>query len=154
MQVSSLDTRKRKNPSIICVPKVTAEAGLRQRIHSRTRTLERTVTSVFVLDGESTGDYQQRLPAGKAESKSLDLPNLSTYASLGRNSHFYNLSVEDRDTIGGIEYRSLKLLLKITVGYSFGLHLFGAICLVGWILHADPKYRAYLDECGQGHVWW
>ncbi|KAF4763182.1 hypothetical protein HAV15_000190 [Penicillium sp. str.  len=48
----------------------------------------------------------------------------------------------------------LKLLLKIVVGYFFGLHLFGAICLVGWILHADPKYRGYLAECGQGNVWW
>jgi potassium uptake Trk family protein len=71
--------------------------------------------------------------------------------------------------LGGIEYRSLKLLLKIVtgkiiasrglglpdrIGYFFGLHLFGAICLIGWILHADPKYREYLAECGQGNVWW
>ncbi|CAI7627704.1 unnamed protein product [Penicillium crustosum] len=73
---------------------------------------------------------------------------------MGRNSQFHNLSAKDRETLGGIEYRSLKLLLKIVVGYFFGLHFFGAICLVGWILHADPKYHDYLAECGQGNVWW
>lgn len=86
--------------------------------------------------------------------KQLDLPEFSSQATMGRNSQFYNLSTEDRDRLGGIEYRSLKLLLKIVTGYFFGLHLFGAIALVGWILHADPKYRVYLAECGQGSVWW
>ncbi|OAX78132.1 hypothetical protein ACJ72_07563, partial [Emergomyces africanus] len=38
--------------------------------------------------------------------------------------------------------------------YFFGLHLFGAVCLLGWILHSDPKYRKYLGECGQSPVWW
>ncbi|KAF7586671.1 low affinity potassium transporter [Aspergillus hancockii] len=71
----------------------------------------------------------------------------------GRNSQFHNLSAKDREILGGIEYRSLKLLLKIVVGYFFGLHLFGAICLVGWILHADPKYRDYLVKCGQSNIW-
>ncbi|CRL31292.1 Cation transporter [Penicillium camemberti] len=79
---------------------------------------------------------------------------LFCHLSNSRNSQFHNLSAKDPETLGGIEYRSLKLLLKIVVGYFFGLHLFGAICLVGWILHADPKYRGYLAECGQGNVWW
>lgn len=105
---------------------------------------------MFVLGGES----QTKESTVKTKPKSLDLPNLSSHASLGRNSNFYNLSAKDLEVLGGIEYRSLKLLLKIVTGYFFGLHIFGAICLVGWILHADPKYRAYLDECGQGHVWW
>ncbi|KAJ5701356.1 hypothetical protein N7488_008904 [Penicillium malachiteum] len=121
-------------------------------ISSRTRTIERAMTSVFVLGGNFEGTGKQSTM--KMEPKSLDLPRLSSHASLGRNSHFYNLSVKDLDIVGGIEYRSLKLLLKIVTGYFFGLQLFGAICLVGWILHANPKYRDYLDECGQGHVWW
>ncbi|KAJ5478831.1 hypothetical protein N7530_004340 [Penicillium desertorum] len=120
---------------------------------SRTLTLERVVSSVFVLGGSSS--TERAMPATKPrEMKQLDLPNMSSQGTIGRNSQFYNLSDEDRETLGGIEYRSLKLLLKIVVGYFFGLHLFGAICLVGWILHADPKYRDYLAECGQGNVWW
>ncbi|OQE14075.1 hypothetical protein PENFLA_c041G01938 [Penicillium flavigenum] len=123
---------------------------------SRTLTIERVVSSarsVFILEGSSS--TERAMPATKPrEIKQLDLPSMSSQATIGRNSQFYNLSDEDREALGGIEYRSLKLLLKIVVGYFFGLHLFGAICLVGWILHADPKYRDYLAECGQGNVWW
>lgn len=38
---------------------------------------------------------------------------LSRYATLGRNSNFRNLTRDDREKLGGIEYRSLRLLLKI-----------------------------------------
>ncbi|KAJ5170522.1 uncharacterized protein N7500_003305 [Penicillium coprophilum] len=126
----------------------------RQTTRSMTspRTLERVVTSLFVLG--SSPSVQKNQKETPHDMKQLNLPNISSHATLGRNSQFHNLSAEDRERLGGIEYRSLKLLLKIVVGYFFGLHLFGAICLVGWILHADPKYRDYLAECGQGSVWW
>lgn len=100
------------------------------------------------------GGGQGSLPGRERKAKQLALPNISSQATQSRNSQFHNLTAEDRERLGGIEYRSLKLLLKIVIGYFFGLHLFGAICLVGWILHADPKYRNYLAECGQGSVWW
>lgn len=38
--------------------------------------------------------------------------------------------------------------------YFFGLQLFGAICLVGWIHHAKPKYTEYLASIGQDKTWW
>ncbi|CAG8294467.1 unnamed protein product [Penicillium olsonii] len=133
--------------------KVLSRRPTTRSIQSRTHTLERVATSVFILRGSSSSD--RGMPTTeRRDIKQLDLPNMSSQATIGRNSQFHNLSVKDRETLGGIEYRSLKLLLKIVVGYFFGLHLFGAICLVGWILHADPKYRDYLSECGQGNVWW
>ncbi|OJD17721.1 hypothetical protein AJ78_02185 [Emergomyces pasteurianus Ep9510] len=122
------------------------------RIASST-TLERMASSIFVLEGRpSTANKQHPTPQTPL-SQHLDLP-LSSHATLGHNSQFRNLTTEDREKLGGIEYRSLKLLLKIVTAYFFGLHLFGAICLVGWILHSDPKYRKYLGECGQSPVWW
>ena len=42
-----------------------------------------------------------------------DMLKLSHHATLGRNSDFRNLTSDDREKLGGIEYRSLKLLLKI-----------------------------------------
>ncbi|KAI8307255.1 Low-affinity potassium transport protein [Colletotrichum sp. SAR11_59] len=39
-------------------------------------------------------------------------------------------------------------------GYFVGLHVFGVICLLPWILHAPPKYKSWLLENGQGQVWW
>jgi hypothetical protein len=111
------------------------------------------VTSVFVPGNFPSYEGKGHI-AAQNNMKQLDLPKVSPQATIGRNSQFHNLSAEDRERLGGIEYRSLKLLLKIVTGYFCGLHLFGAISLVGWILHADQKYRDYLAECGQGSVWW
>ena len=47
---------------------------------------------------------------------SEDMPYLSSSATIGRNSQFYNLTRQDRNELGGIEYRSLKLLLKVVFG--------------------------------------
>lgn len=44
------------------------------------------------------------------------LPQLSHHATLGRNSSFGNLTKKDREVLGGLEYQSLKLLLKIVIG--------------------------------------
>ncbi|KAK5174893.1 uncharacterized protein LTR77_000029 [Saxophila tyrrhenica] len=82
------------------------------------------------------------------------LPQLSRHASVGRNSMFQNLTRKDKELLGGVEYRSLKLLLKIVVCYFFGLHLFGVLALAPWIARAPIKYRDYLESQGQGQVWW
>ncbi|KAA8645249.1 hypothetical protein EYZ11_011350 [Aspergillus tanneri] len=124
-------------------------------LHGDTAPLEHVVSMFVVGDPSSRGRRHQSQAARKISlSQQLDLPELSSQATLGQNSQFHNLTAEDREILGGIEYRSLKLLLKIVTGYFFGLHIFGAICLVGWIQHANPKYRQYLEECGQGSVWW
>jgi hypothetical protein len=52
------------------------------------------------------------------------LPWLSRQVTVGRNSNFYGLSAKDREELGGIEYRSLKVLLKILIGRSlWNLHM-------------------------------
>ncbi|KAL4990566.1 cation transport protein-domain-containing protein [Aspergillus falconensis] len=87
-------------------------------------------------------------------SKNLNLPGISSQATLGRNSQFLNLTTKDRERLGGVEYRSLRLLLKIAIGYFLGIHLIGAVCLAAWIQHANAKYRDYLDECALNPIWW
>ncbi|GIK03030.1 hypothetical protein Aspvir_007096 [Aspergillus viridinutans] len=116
--------------------------------------LKRVASSMFVLGSYPSRSQERQSRRTIPLAKDPQLPRLSSQASLGRNSTFYNLTSEDREALGGIEYRSLRLLLKITLGYFVGLHVFGVICLVPWIQHADPKYRDYLKECGQGNVWW
>lgn len=61
-------------------------------------------------------DYQPRLAKSISLAKDSNLPGLSSQATVGRNSQFHNLTEEDREQLGGIEYRSLKLLLKIVIG--------------------------------------
>lgn len=90
----------------------------------------------------------------KTELTLQHLPQLSASVTVGKNSNFAGLTAQDREELGGIEYRSLKVLLKIIVGLYAGLHLLGYIGLIPWILHSDPKYREYLQTQAANPVWW
>ncbi|KAH6675286.1 potassium transporter [Plectosphaerella plurivora] len=121
---------------------------------SMARSVERAATSMFVLG--SIAQIPERRPTSRSISRarSADLPYLSKEVTVGRNSQFNNLTAEDRERLGGIEYRALKLLLKVVFGYFFGLHILGTICLVPWIHNAPKKYTDYLAECGLNESWW
>ncbi|VUC28159.1 unnamed protein product [Clonostachys rosea] len=135
--------------------------GLRRRITdgsrlAESRSVDRAATfasSVFVI-GRGKPPRERRNSMSLQQPALNSLPYLSNQATVGRNSLFMNLTSEDREMLGGIEYRSLKLLLKIVIAYFFGLHLFGAICLLPWIKLSDAKYRDYLKECAVSETWW
>lgn len=129
--------------------------GLRHRF-SRAKSFDiaaGVATSAFII---GTAPTTARLARAKTLQRVAadDMPYLSRRATIGRNSRFYNLTNRDREELGGIEYRSLQLLLKVVLIYFFGVHLFGAIGLIGWVQYADPKYVAYLQQCGQNRIWW
>lgn len=126
-------------------------------------------TSMFVIGADLT--KPRRVSTSSKQAPKLnDMPFLSREVTVGRNSNFCNLTSRDREELGGVEYRALKLLLKIVIGkflrhlrcrsllmatgYFLGLHLFGAICLVGWVQYANPKYTSYLASVGQDKNWW
>ncbi|KAL2193248.1 cation transport protein-domain-containing protein [Corynascus similis CBS 632.67] len=109
---------------------------------SRSKSLEQAATALFVIGNTRTASPRQSI----ASLHWADLPYLSQQVTVGRNSNFHKLSAEDRERLGGIEYRALKLLLKILSGYFFGLHLFGVLCLLPWIHHAPAKYTDWLEE--------
>lgn len=73
---------------------------------------------MFVIGTEKS--RPERRPSFVSQSPSQpalnDKPFLSRQATIGRNSQFRNLTSEDREALGGVEYRSLKLLLKIVAG--------------------------------------
>ncbi|KAF5508931.1 Low-affinity potassium transport protein [Colletotrichum fructicola] len=121
------------------------------------RSMEKVASSVLVLGHSKSLDRESRrsdLSTRPRPPRTADLPYLSRQVTVGRNSQFFHLTERDRELLGGIEYRSLKLLLKIVFSYFIGLHVFGVICLLPWILHAPPKYKSWLLENGQGQVWW
>lgn len=98
---------------------------------------------------------QDRMSSASRTELALEkYPQLSTSVTVGRNSNFSGMNAQDREELGGIEYRSLKLLLKIIVGLYAGLHVLGYISLVPWILHSPLEYRQYLHDQAQGLVWW
>jgi potassium uptake Trk family protein len=128
------------------------------------RSIEKAATSLFVLGADrsrrAAGDRSlsrhrslSRPPSGPP-SQDLRSPRLSRQATFGRNSRFTNLTEEDREILGGVEYRALKLLLRFVWGYFAAIHLFGVICLLPWIHRAPAKYTDWLAASGVGKTWW
>ncbi|EGU87904.1 hypothetical protein FOXB_01590 [Fusarium oxysporum f. sp. conglutinans Fo5176] len=74
------------------------------------------VASSFLVLGSQTAPQPRALSSDSNRQPAInDVPLLSRQATLGRNSQFKNLTSHYREILGGIEYRSLKLLLKIVV---------------------------------------
>lgn len=80
------------------------------------------------------------------------LPYLSWDATVGRNSNFVDLTEEQRDELGGIEYRALKTLAVVLIAYYVGFHLLGIVCMVPWIMHTH--WGSVVQAAGQGRPWW
>ncbi|KAI0180493.1 potassium transport protein TRK1/TRK2 [Hypoxylon sp. FL1284] len=91
------------------------------------------------------------LTQGKDEDPT---PYLSWQPTMGRNSAFIGLSEEQREELGGIEYRSLKTLAVVVIIYFFGYTLFGLVTLLPWILVNNDYYGQIVNAAGQGKVWW
>ncbi|KAL9056189.1 MAG: hypothetical protein Q9162_003068 [Coniocarpon cinnabarinum] len=82
------------------------------------------------------------------------MPYLSYQATIGRNSAFFNLSEEQRDELGGIEYRALKLLAMVLCLYFVGFHLLGLLSYLPWIENSSAAYKSTLAEDGVAVGWW
>ncbi|KAI1505539.1 cation transport protein-domain-containing protein [Biscogniauxia marginata] len=97
----------------------------------------------------------QRIKSALTHHKDDDpMPYLSWQPTLGRNSAFLDLSEEQREELGGIEYRSLKTLAVVLTIYFWGYHIFGMITLIPWILHNNPQYGDVVDKADISRVWW
>ena len=89
----------------------------------------------------------------KEEEPKEEAPYLSWIPTIVRNSAFVNLSEEQREELGGIEYRALKTLATVLMAYFFVFHILGVICLTPWILKS-ATYGAVVTNVGQGRPWW
>ena len=92
------------------------------------------------------------LRSNTTQSQLEATPYLSYEPTIGRNSFFVNLTEEQREELGGIEYRALKTLAVILMTYFFAFHLIGIVCLTPWIYRSS--YGAIVTQQGQGRAWW
>ena len=83
------------------------------RSMSKATSIERVASSMFVI-GSATGPGHSLSTRNSREvvKTDLNLLEMSSHATLGRNSQFFSLLPEDREQLGGVEYRALRLLLK------------------------------------------
>lgn len=145
-----LDTFKNAGP---------AERGRRPSIDGP-NALQRVVSGAFVLGGESSTMARRSRSRSRRPSTSTaafdSLPQLSDQVTIGRNSNFHNLTPRDREELGGVEYRSLKLLLKITLGalvdLSFVLTYLHSSRLLLWPSSSRRPLSCTVDRQRAGQV--
>ncbi|XP_044724337.1 cation transport protein [Hirsutella rhossiliensis] len=82
-----------------------------------------------------------------------DMPYLSYTPTLGRNSNFVGLTLEQREELGGIEYRSLRTLALILLFYFWGFQLIILAFLLPFIFH-DAYYGDIVEAAGVSKTWW
>jgi len=73
------------------------------------------------------------------EKSRFAIQHFLTKRTVGRNAQFYGLTREEREHLGGCEYRALKLLSVIVPLYFILWHLLGCIALGAWINNNLPS---------------
>ncbi|OCF31127.1 potassium ion transporter [Kwoniella heveanensis BCC8398] len=68
-----------------------------------------------------------------ASGTEKEVPYISFAAVIGRNSRFRDLTQEQMDELGGVEYRALRVLLYIVAGYFICLQLAGFVIIAPYI---------------------
>ncbi|KAI3397022.1 hypothetical protein diail_11257 [Diaporthe ilicicola] len=70
--------------------------------------------------------------------------------SVGRNGQFFDLTEEQREYLGGVEYRALKVLFTIVCVYFVLWQLLGAIALGAWLYVHSGSITAVDSQ----NSWW
>ncbi|KAI5962331.1 TRK1 [Candida pseudojiufengensis] len=86
-------------------------------------------------------------------SRTMSGNYLSWTPTVGRNSNFIKLTEEQKDELGGIEYRAVKLLIKIVVLYYLGFLLLPSIMFTIWV-YCMPNYKNMLNDESIVPGWW
>ncbi|KAL4894830.1 cation transport protein-domain-containing protein [Aspergillus ambiguus] len=163
---SPRDAEENDNVGPMVGPHITINEPDMIRTRTRNSTFPRMDTRPTVRETKDAGDpssplarLSTRRPTLTGIFRSLThererttMPYLSWNATVGRNSNFVDLTEEQRDELGGIEYRALKTLAVVLISYYVLFHLLGIICLVPWIL--TTHWGKVVTEIGQGRPWW
>ncbi|KAI1743034.1 cation transport protein-domain-containing protein [Xylaria scruposa] len=111
--------------------------------------------SIYQTHSHQTGNTARRRPQAM-ESRTSDAGfNVQTFlkeqkGNIGRNGQFFNLSEDQREYLGGVEYRSLKFLSAFVIVYFVLWQLFGAIALGAWM----SVYAVDETAVNAQNPWW
>lgn len=128
-------------------------------------------SAVFTDDEESTGgssivenvhDQENSFNDGETDDgefspnilqRTMSTNYLSWVPQVGRNSTFVNLTDQQKEELGGVEYRALKMLVKILIAYYVGFHILAVLFLVPWIWQSEG-YRNIVNSYAIETSWW
>ncbi|KAF4585608.1 potassium transporter [Ophiocordyceps camponoti-floridani] len=82
-----------------------------------------------------------------------EMPYLSYTPTMARNSNFVGLTLDQREELGGIEYRSLRTLAVILLLYFWGFQLIILSFLWPFILH-NAFYGKVVEDARVNRTWW
>jgi hypothetical protein len=121
----------------------------------------RAVTRGTDIDGSTTekrtrsrrGTFSMFFPPVTQKPERDAISYLSWQPTIGRNSAFVDLTEEQREELGGVEYRALKALAVILIGYYLIFSILGVACFLPWIMRED-RYGNVVRDAGIGRPWW
>ncbi|AQZ11710.1 TRK1 (YJL129C) and TRK2 (YKR050W) [Zygosaccharomyces parabailii] len=90
-------------------------------------------------------------PGGLSRSYSANY--LSWEPTIGRNSTFVGMTKEQKEELGGVEYRAIKLLCRILVAYYGGFWIIAFLFLVPWMV-TRHEYKKIIETDGVSPAWW
>ncbi|KAI2783746.1 TrkH-domain-containing protein [Daldinia loculata] len=161
----SASTRRALSAEEGTVPEIDVENGRGQHHHvgflepvQEGKSLEghsaTTAHSIYQTQSHQSGATRRR--SGTAESKTaFEGFNVQTFLTeqkrnIGRNGQFFNLSEDQREYLGGVEYRSLKFLSFFVIVYFLLCQFFGAIALGAWM----SVYAVDTAAVNAQNPWW
>ncbi|KAI1264873.1 TrkH-domain-containing protein [Xylariaceae sp. FL1019] len=103
--------------------------------------LARSISSTFHSHGLTQRHPTNAEPSSPtlAASTAIDEPYHPGFHKIGRNAQFHGLTIEERDKLGGTEYRALRLLSIVVPLYFVLWQLLGSIALGAWIAINQPS---------------
>jgi potassium uptake Trk family protein len=109
--------------------------------------------SIYATHSHQSGATRRRPQT--AESKSLPGFNVQKFVkeqkrNIGRNGQFFNLDSDQREYLGGVEYRSLKFLSVFVILYFLLWQFVGAIALGTWMSVFEKEACAVNEQ----NPWW
>ncbi|EEB06310.1 potassium ion transporter Trk1 [Schizosaccharomyces japonicus yFS275] len=116
-------------------------------LHTRTLTFDRFLSNAFRRKREGS------IMSGRSRRTAMSLPYLSYSPTVDRNSAFVTLTKEQRDELGGIEYRALKSLCFLILFYFVFLHLVIFIMFLVFAYTAKGSERV-IESYGLKRGWW
>lgn len=103
-------------------------------------------TTASAYNTNDTGPRRRNIDASETKEQEKgnvmgfpSMHNFLTSKTVGRNAQFHGLTSEERDHLGGCEYRALKVI-SVVVPLYFSLWQFlGCISLGAWIAYNKPE---------------
>lgn len=91
-------------------------------------------------------------PAGGEAQQGFNINSFlrQNKAQIGRNGQFFNLTAQEREYLGGVEYRALKLLIAAVTCYFVMIQVLGAITLGAWI----AVHETSATQVNSQNPWW